>query len=85
MARTWLRPHAAALVIAGAMALGGCANLYLTDSQKVIFGSAAAGAATGAAMGSVYGDAGLGAAAGAGAGLLGALIYEWLSGDYTWP
>jgi hypothetical protein len=36
-------------------------------------------------MGSVYGDAGLGAAAGAGAGLLGALLYEWLSGDYPWP
>jgi hypothetical protein len=76
---------AAAAALAGLIMLGGCADIQLTDSQKVILGSTAAGAATGAAMGAAYGDAGLGAAAGVGAGLLGGLLYEWLVGGEALP
>jgi hypothetical protein len=72
--------RAVAIALSVSMVLGGCSNISLTDSQKVILGGSAAGAAAGAAMGAAYGDAGVGAAAGAGAGLVSSLLYEWLWG-----
>ena len=66
------------LVLACALALGGCSNVALTESQKNILAGTAVGAASGAAIGALGGDAGLGAAAGAGAGFLGGFIYDLL-------
>ncbi|MDQ7250483.1 glycine zipper family protein [Dongia sedimenti] len=65
-----------AVALTGLIALGGCAEMQLNESQKNILGGTAAGAAAGAVGGAIGGDAGLGAAIGAGAGFLGGFIYD---------
>ena len=70
--------RAAALTVALAVPLGGCANMdpgTRSTVQRTAVGGGI-GAATGAAFGAIGGNAGLGAAAGAGAGILGGLIYD---------
>ena len=68
--------RAVATALAGLIALAGCADVQLTETQKNVLGGTAAGAAAGAVGGAIAGDAGLGAAIGVGAGFLGGFIYD---------
>jgi hypothetical protein len=62
------------LIVAGVLALSGCASM--TDTQRRAATGTVGGAAGGAAIGAIAGNAGMGAAIGAGAGLLGGMIYD---------
>jgi osmotically inducible lipoprotein OsmB len=59
-------------LVAGTVAIGGCAGMTETEQRTLTGG--AAGAAAGAGIGALAGNAGLGAAIGGGAGLAGGFL-----------
>ncbi len=62
-----------AIVVVGALATAGCANLSQTEQRTVT--GAAGGAAAGAIIGAIAGNAGLGAAIGGAVGAGGGFLY----------
>jgi hypothetical protein len=60
------------LIVAGALALGGCGQTTASRSAS----GGLMGAAGGAAIGAIAGNAGIGAAVGAGVGLVGGYLYD---------
>jgi hypothetical protein len=62
-----------AIVVAGALAISGCANMSQTEQRTVT--GAAGGAAAGAIIGAIAGNAGLGAAIGGAVGGTGGFLY----------
>ena len=62
-----------AIVVAGALAMAGCAGMSQTEQRTLTGG--AGGAAAGAAIGAIAGNAGLGALIGGAVGASGGFLY----------
>ena len=66
--------HFLPIILAGSIALGGCAGM--NDTQQRTLTGSAGGAAGGALIGALAGNAGLGALIGAGVGAGGGFLYD---------
>ncbi|BDG70604.1 glycine zipper domain-containing protein [Roseomonas fluvialis] len=71
-----MRRYRHMLVLAGGLALAGCAEGGLTPTQQNIGIGALGGGALGGVVGSFSGNAGLGALIGAGLGGVGGYVYD---------